>query len=72
MDIPEEMAGLLPYFNGRDKSANIEENELSEFRRLVFEQREVIKKVDPTFNWAYFICNQSNEVLKILGLSDIL
>ena len=72
MDIPEEMAGLLPYFNGRDKSANIEENELSEFRRLVFEQREVIKKVDPTFNWAYFVCNQSNEVLRILGLSDIL
>ena len=72
MDIPEEMAGLLPYFNGRGKSANIEENELSEFRRLVFQQRDVIKKVDPTFNWAYFVCNQSNEVLKILGLDTML
>ena len=72
MDIPEEMAGLLPYFNGKDKSANIEEHKLGEFRDLVFEQREVIKKVDPTFNWAYFLCNQSNEVLRILGLGEML
>ena len=72
MDVPEEMAGLLPYFNGKDKSAGVEENKLSEFRNMVFKQREVIKEVDPTFNWAYFICSQSNEVLKILGLDAML
>ena len=72
MQVPEEMAGLLPYFNGRDKSAGIEENKIIEFRDLVFEQREVIKKVDPTFNWAYFLCSQSTEVLRILGLGEML
>lgn len=72
MDVPEEMAGLLPYFNGKDKSAGIEEHKLVEFRNVVFKQREVIKEVDPTFNWAYFICSQSNEVLKILGLDAML
>ena len=45
---------------------------LVEFRNVVFKQREVIKEVDPTFNWAYFICSQSNEVLKILGLDAML
>ena len=34
--------------------------------------KEVIKEVDPTFNWAYFVCSQSNEVLKILGLDAML
>ena len=72
MQVPEEMAGLLPYFNGKDKSAGIEEHKLVEFRNVVFKQREVIKEVDPTFNWAYFICSQSNEVLKILGLDAML
>lgn len=71
-EVPEEMTGILPYFVDKDKCANVSENNLEEYRNLVFTQREVIKEVDPNFNWAYFICSQSNEVLKILGLDALL
>jgi len=71
-EVPEEMTGILPYFVDKDKCANVSENNLEEYRNLVFTQREVIKEVDPNFNWAYFICSQSNEVLKILGFDALL
>lgn len=71
-EVPEEMAGILPYFVDKDKCASVSPNHIKEFRNLVFTQREVIKEVDPKFNWAYFICSQSNEVLKVLGLDALL
>lgn len=69
-EVPDEMAGILPYFVDKDKCAGV--SHIKEFRNLVFTQREVIKEVDPKFNWAYFICSQSNEVLKVLGLDALL
>ena len=72
-DIPEEMNDMLPYFieRGSIQSANIDEQHYKEFRQMVFEQRDIIKELNPKFDWASFITQQPNHILKLLGL-DIL
>ena len=72
-DIPEEMNDILPYFieRGSIQSANIDEQHYKEFRQMVFEQRDIIKELNPKFDWASFITQQPNHILKLLGL-DIL
>lgn len=69
-DLPQEMNEILPYFveGGEIKYASIEEEHYSKFRKMVFEQREVIKEIDPSFNWGNFICRQPTHILKALGL----
>ena len=69
-EIPEEMNRILPYFIERGETvyANVESQHYAEFRRLVFEQREIIREVDPTFNWGAMIANQPIHILKALGL----
>lgn len=69
-EVPEEMSGILPYFvqGGECKYATVEPIHYAELRKLVFEQREVIKEVRPEFNWGAFIFNQPTHVLKALGL----
>ena len=68
--VPEEMDRILPYFveGGETKYASVEEQHYSEFRRLVFEQRDLIREIDPEFNWGAYVCNQQTHVLKVLGL----
>lgn len=69
-EVPEEMSRILPYFveRGEVAYAGVEEQHYREFRRLVFEQREVIKSVDPEYNWALMIASQPTHILKVLGL----
>ena len=69
-DIPEEMNRLLPYFIQRGETvyANVEEQHYEEFRRLVFEQRQLIKEIDPTYKWGAMIADQPMHILKALGL----
>lgn len=69
-DVPEEMNGILPYFlqGGEVKYALVEEQHYAEFRKMVFEQRDVIKEVNPTFQWGAFIVSQPEHILKVLGL----
>lgn len=73
-EVPAEMQELMPYFveGGEIKYAVIEENEYARFRKMVFEQREVIKEIDPQFNWGYFICKQPTHILVALGLDMML
>ena len=35
---------------------------------MVFEQRDVIKEVNPTFQWGAYIFSQPEHILKVLGL----
>ena len=69
-EVPEEMNKLLPYFIQRGETvyANVEEQHYAEFRKLVFEQRQIIREVDPSFNWGAMIANQPIHILKALGL----
>lgn len=69
-EVPDEARRILPYFvqGGECKYATVEEQHYKELRKLVFEQREVIKRVDKDFNWGAFICNQPTHILKALGL----
>ena len=69
-EVPEEMNKLLPYFIQRGETvyANVEEQHYAEFRKLVFEQRQIIREVDPSFNWGAMIANQPLHILKALGL----
>lgn len=68
--VPEEMVRILPSFveGGETKYSLVEEQHFLEFRRMVFQQRDVIKEIDREFNWGAFICNQPNHILKVLGL----
>ena len=69
-EVPEEMSGILPFFiqAGEVKYSLVEEQHYLEFRRMVFEQRDIIKEVNKDFNWGAFICNQPTHILKVLGL----
>ena len=69
-ETPDEMNKLLPYFIQRGESiyATVEECHFQEFRRMVFEQRAVIKEVDPGYQWGAMIANQPLHILKALGL----
>ena len=69
-DVPEEMSAILPYFvqGGEAKYATVEEQHYGLLRKMVFEQREVIKEVNREFNWGAFIANQPTHILKALGL----
>ena len=69
-EVPEEMTRILPYFvqGGECKYAGVEEQHYGAFRRMVFDQRNVIKEVDPGFNWGAFIANQPEHILVALGL----
>lgn len=73
-EVPEEMTGILPYFvqGGEVKYALVEEQHYKEFRKMVFEQRAVIKEVNPTFNWGAFIANQPDHILRTLGLDMLM
>lgn len=73
-EVPEEMTGILPYFvqGGEVKYALVEEQHYAEFRKMVFEQRAVIKEVNPSFNWGAFIANQPDHVLRTLGLDMLM
>ena len=64
------MTRILPYFvqGGECKYAGVEEQHYGAFRRMVFDQRNVIKEVDPGFNWGAFIANQPEHILVALGL----
>ena len=73
-EVPEEMSGILPYFvqGGEVKYALVEEQHYAEFRKMVFEQRAVIKEVNPGFNWGAFIANQPEHILRVLGLDMLM
>jgi hypothetical protein len=73
-EVPEEMTGILPYFvqGGEVKYALVEEQHYKEFRKMVFEQRAVIKEVNPAFNWGAFIANQPDYILRTLGLDMLM
>lgn len=73
-DVPEEMSHILPYFvqGGEVKYALVEEQHYGEFRKMVFEQRAVIKDVNPTFQWGAFIASQPDHILKALGLDMLM
>ena len=73
-EIPEEMTSILPYFiqGGEVKYALVEKQHYNEFRKMVFEQRDVIKQVNDKFNWGAFITNQPTHVLKVLGLDMLI
>ena len=73
-EVPEEMSGILPYFvqGGEVKYALVEEQHYAEFRKMVFEQRTVIKEVNPGFNWGAFIANQPEHILRVLGLDMLM
>ena len=73
-EVPEEMNGILPYFvqGGEVKYALVEEQHYAEFRKMVFEQRAVIKEVNPTFQWGAFIANQPEHILRVLGLDMLM
>lgn len=69
-EVPDEMNKLLPYFIQRGSTiyATVEEQHYKEFRRMVFEQRQIIREVDPEFQWGALVANQPLHVLKALGL----
>ena len=69
-EVPEVMNRLLPYFIQRGETvyANVEEQHYAEFRKLVFEQRQIIREVDPTYKWGAMIADQPMHILKALGL----
>ena len=73
-EVPEEMSGILPYFvqGGEVKYALVEEQHYAEFRKMVFEQRTIIKEVNPGFNWGAFIANQPEHILRVLGLDMLM
>ena len=73
-EVPEEMSGILPYFvqGGEVKYALVEEQHYAEFRKMVFEQRAIIKEVNPGFNWGAFIANQPEHILRVLGLDMLM
>ena len=73
-DVPEEMSSILPYFvqGGEVKYALVEEQHYKKFRQMVFEQRDVVKDIDPRFQWGAFIANQPTHILKALGLDMII
>lgn len=73
-EVPEEMSGILPFFiqAGEVKYALVEEQHYAEFRKMVFEQRAVIKEVNPGFNWGAFIANQPEHILRVLGLDMLM
>ena len=73
-EVPEEMSGILPYFvqGGEVKYALVEEQHYAEFRKMVFEQRAVIKEANPGFNWGAFIANQPEHILRVLGLDMLM
>lgn len=72
-EVPDEMNRILPYYieRGEVSYAGVEEVHKKEFRRMVFEQKEIIKNLNPYFNWGGMICDQPPHILSILGL-DIL
>lgn len=69
-ETPEEMRGILPYFiqGGEIKYATVEEQHYKAFRKMVFEQRDVIKSINKEFNWGAYIANQPTHILVALGL----
>lgn len=69
-EIPDEMNAIIPYFiqGGEVKYAVVEEQHYGLFRKMVFEQREVIKEINKEFNWGAFIANQPTHILIALGL----
>ena len=73
-EVPEEMKGLLPYFirRGEIVYAGVEEPQIKSFRQLVLEQRNIIKKVNPYFNWGKFIVDQPEHILDMLGFSELM
>ena len=73
-EVPEEMSGILPYFiqGGEVKYALVEQQHYKEFRKMVFEQRDVIKDVNPNFNWGAFIASQPTHILRVLGLDMLI
>ena len=73
-EVPEEMSGILPYFvqGGEVKYALVEEQHYAEFRQMVFEQRDVIREVNPTFMWGSFIASQPTHILQVLGLDMLI
>lgn len=73
-EVPEEMSGILPFFiqAGEVKYSLVEEQHYAEFRKMVFEQRAVIKEVNPGFNWGAFIANQPEHILRVLGLDMLM
>ena len=73
-EVPEEMSGILPYFvqGGEVKYALVEEQHYEELKKMVFEQRAIIKEVNPGFNWGAFIANQPEHILRVLGLDMLM
>lgn len=73
-EIPEEMNRILPYYieRGEVVYANVEEQHKKEFRKMVFQQRDIIKKVNPSYNWGAMIVDQPEHILSALGLEDII
>lgn len=69
-EVPDEARDILPYFiaGGEIKYALVEEQHYGAFRKLVFEQRDVIKQVNPNFNWGAYLFNQPTHILVALGL----
>ena len=72
--VPNTALTILPYFiqGGEVKYALVEEQHYPEFRRMVFEQREVIREVNPNFQWGNFIMSQPTHILKALGLDMLI
>ena len=64
------MQEIIPYFIDRGQViySSVEEHNYKKFRKMVFEQREIIKELNTDFNWATFIANQPTHVLQVLGL----
>lgn len=73
-DIPDEMNGILPYFveRGEVVYAGVEEQHKKEFRKMVFQQRDVVKKINPSFKWGAMIADQPEHILNVLGLEDLM
>lgn len=83
-NIPTEMRAILPDSYSQNREAvyiGIEEENLPTFRKLVFEQRRVIKETyvqyssndsKHVFNWGAFVANQPESVLIALGLNDLM
>lgn len=69
-EVPDDMHEIIPYFIDRGQIiySSVEERHYKEFRKMVFEQREIIKELNTDFNWATFIANQPTHVLQVLGL----
>lgn len=73
-EIPEEMNRILPYYIERGETiyANVEEQHKKEFRKMVFEQRDIIKSINPNYNWGAKICEQPEHILSALGLDMVM